>query len=549
MKTFKKVYLIIGSVAALSLFGCTKLDQQLNSALTLNEAANALGPNGTSLLLQTAYVDLGNPFTDMGNIFALEEVTTDECLVPTRGGDWDDNGKWRSLHQHSWSVDGVDVFVNQFNALNKMNFDATNVLAFKPTPVQAAEARFIRAIALYQLFDLFGQYPFRPPGDNLLNAPVVYRGDSAINFIISELTAILPTLSATNPIYQANPDAARFLLMRCYLNKGAFLNRTTPTFADADMQQVITLGNTIINSGKYKLTANYFDNFSVDNGTKSTEGIFAYQNFSGVTINNSGIHNRWWPTLHYNQGLPGAIGGWNGFSTVADFYNTFGVAATPTQTPADTALDTRLGGRFYAGATNVSGLRPGILVGQQYDRTGAPLKDRKGNNLSYSSNIAADLKETGANLEITGLRAVKYVPDYTGNLGNYGDNKAGNWLMMFRYADVMLMVAEAKMRATSTDNAGALLLVNQIRTARGAAPLTSTMTLVNTSSTYAPNTLLAERGRELYWEGVRRTDLIRFGMFTKAWAYKAASDPKYLLFPIPSAALAVNPNLKQNGNY
>lgn len=549
MKTFNKKNLIIGSVAALSLFGCTKLDQKLNSALTQSQTSNALGTNGTALLLQTAYVDLGVPFTDMGAIFALQEVPTDECLVPTRGGDWDDNGKWRALHQHSWSVDGVDVFANQFNSLNKTNFDATNVLAFKPTPAQSAEARFIRAIAMYQLFDLFGQIPFRNPGDNLLNAPIVYRGDSAINFIISELTAVLPTLSAANPIYQANPDAARFLLMRCYLNKGAFLNRTAPTFADADMQQVITLGNTIINSGKYKLTTNYFDNFSVDNSAKSTEGIFAYRNASGVTVNNSGIHNRWWPTLHYNQGLPGGIGGWNGFSTVADFYNTFGVTSTPTLTPTDTLLDTRLGGRFYAGATDVSGLRPGFLVGQQYDKAGAPLKDRKGNNLSYTPNIATDLKENGANLEITGLRAVKYVPDYTGNLTNYGDNKGGNWLMMFRYADVLLMVAEAKMRAASPDNAGALQLVNQIRTARGAAQLTNTMTLVNTSNTYAPNTLLAERGRELYWEGVRRTDLIRFGVFTKAWAYKPASDPKYMLFPIPSAALAVNPNLKQNGNY
>ncbi len=541
--------IVIGSLLALSVAGCTKLDQNLNSALTSTQAANALGANGTALLLSTAYTDLGVPYSDMGNIFALEEVTTDECLVPTRGGDWDDNGKWRALHQHTWSVDGVDVFLGQFNALNKANFDATNVLAFNPSPAQAAEARFIRALALYQLLDLYGQYPFRNPGDNLLNAPKVLRGDSALTFIISELTTILPTLSASSPIYTASPDAARVLLMKCYLNRGAFANRATPTFADADMQQVITLGTTIINSKKYDFTPNYFDNFSVDNGTKSTEGIFAYRNASGVTVNNSGIHNRWWPTLHYNEGLPGGIGGWNGFSTVADFYNMFGITTTPTQTPADTALDKRLGGRFYAGSTNISGLRPGILVGQQYDAAGTPLKDRKGNNLSYTPNVSPDLKETGTNLEITGLRAVKYVPDYTANLANYGNSRSGNWLMLFRYPDVVLMVAEAKMRAAAADNAGALVMVNSLRAARGASALTSSMTLVNTTNTYAPNTLLAERGREMYWEGVRRTDLIRFGVFTKAWAYKAASDPKYLVFPIPTQALAANPNLKQNGNY
>jgi hypothetical protein len=186
-------------------------------------------------------------------------------------------------------------------------------------------------------------------------------------------------------------------------------------------------------------------------------------------------------------------------------------------------------------------------VGQQYDASGTPLKDRKNNPLNYTPNIAADLKESGPNLEITGIRGVKYVPDYSNNLINY-NNTAGNWLMLFRYPDVVLMVAEAKMRAAAPDNAGALALVNALRVARGAAPLAS-MTLVNPANVYAPNTLLAERGRELYWEVVRRTDLIRFGVFTKAWAYKAADSDKYLVFPIPTQALAANPNLKQNNGY
>jgi hypothetical protein len=92
-----------------------------------------------------------------------------------------------------------------------------------------------------------------------------------------------------------------------------------------------------------------------------------------------------------------------------------------------------------------------------------------------------------------------------------------------------------------------LTLVNALRTARGAAPLAS-MTLVSATN-YAPNTLLAERGRELYWEWVRRTDLIRFGVFLRPWPYKTADDPKNLLFPVPAQALAANPNLKQNPGY
>ena len=549
MNSYKIIKLAsISFISVIFFAGCTKLDQSLNSTLTNTQAANALGANGTQLLLQSAYNDVGGPYTDLGNIPALEEVTSDECVVPTRSSDWDDNGKWRSLKLHTFGADGVDIIINQFNSLNKLNFDATNVLAFNPTKVQAAEARFLRSLALYQLLDLFGQYPFRNPGDNLLNAPKVYSGDSAVSFIINELTTIIPDLPATNGIDKANVDAANMLLMKLYLNRGAFKNRATPTFDDADMQKVITLGTAIMNSGKYSYSANYFDNFSPTNSS-SKEGIFAYPNTSGVATNNSGIHNRWWPTLHYNSYRPLAPqAGWNGFSTVADFYNTFGVNTVPTQTPADTLLDTRLGGRFYKGCTDVSGIRPGLLIGQQYYEDGTKVKDRQGNPLIFNTNFSPDLHETGTLLEDVGIRVVKYVPDFSGNGKNYGGGTSGNWLMIFRYPDVVLMVAEAKMRASAADNAGALAMVNQLRLARGAAPMT-TMVLVNPNNVDDPNTLLAERGRELYWEVVRRTDLIRFGVFMKPWELKPASDATHLVFPIPSTALAANPNLKQNPGY
>ena len=155
MKRYNSYFKILAAFIVTVIFGsCTKLDQQLNSALTNEQAANALGANGTQLLLQTAYNDVGNPYSDPGNIFALEEVTADQCVVPTRAGDWDDNGKWRALKKHTWQADGVDVIIGQYNALNKLNFDATNVLAFGPTNAQAAEAKFLRALAVYQLLDL-----------------------------------------------------------------------------------------------------------------------------------------------------------------------------------------------------------------------------------------------------------------------------------------------------------------------------------------------------------------------------------------------------------
>jgi hypothetical protein len=543
IKTAYKYLLLLCIVGAST--GCTKLHEDLNSTLTNPQTAAALGANGTALLLNAAYADLGGPLTAQDLLFSLEENTSDEALVPTRGGDWDDNGVWRVLHAHTWNADHQYI-LNVFNALNKASFDATNVLAFNPTPAQAAEARFIRSLVLYYLLDLYGQYPIRDPGEDLRKAPIVRSGADAIDFIISELNAILPNLPATNDPSRANPDACRTLLMKCYLQKGAFVNRAAPTFAAADLTQVINLGNTIINSNKYSYNANFFDNFNPNNTTSAAspkEAIFTYLNNSGVSTNNSGITARWNMTSHYNQYTPAnPNAGWNGFTTISDFYNAFNTGSGATAFgPADTLLDSRLGGRYYPGATNVSGLRPGFLVGQQYNEAGVAIKDRKGNPLAFTPAIATDMKETGNNLEVTGIRVVKYPPDYPNYQGS-----AGNDLMIFRYPDVVLMVAEAKAR--SNDNAGALTMVNALRAARGAPALT-TMTLVNPNNVEDPKTLLAERGRELYWESHRRTDLIRFGVFTKPWQYKTSFDAKNLVFPVPNQALAANPNLKQNAGY
>jgi hypothetical protein len=560
-----KKYIKLLTLLSVTAVGCTKLDQSLTGSLTNSQVSGALGTAGVGLLLNGAYSDLGGPFTGQDQVFSLEENSTDESLVPTRGGDWDDNGVWRVIHNHTWNADHGQV-LSVFNNLNKINFDATNVLGFSPSKQQAAEARFLRALALYHLLDLYNQFPLRNPGDNLLNAPTVMSGAAGGQFIITELTTILPDLPATSTNKgQATQSACKALLMKCYLNKGAWANRATPTFADADMQQVITLGNSIISSGNYSYMADYFKNFSALNDA-STENIFVYVNQSGVSANNSGPQGRWCMTLHYNQETdynPNA--GWNGFSTMGDFYSSFG-AVTPLTGVAnwasigainnpDTIRDKRLGGRYYPGVTDVSGQRPGLMIGQQYNEAGVALKDRKGAPLAFNPTIASTMQETGANLEVTGIRVEKYAPDFTNGTKYYQSN-AGNDIVILRYSDVVLMVAEAKLRAATPDAAGALTLVNGLRAARGAAPMVAPLTLLD-NGTYAgisstvdnPNCLLAERGRELYWESQRRTDLIRFGVFTKAWQYKPTDDAKYLLYPIPSQALASNPNLTQNPGY
>jgi hypothetical protein len=298
------------------------------------------------------------------------------------------------------------------------------------------------------------------------------------------------------------------------------------------------------------LRPNYFDNFGPNNATTGKEAIWSWPNNGSSNnggINAGGINARWMMTLHYNSWdknntYGGA--GWNGFSTVADFYNTFeGHGDGTPNTVIDTTKDQRLGGRFYPGVTNESGLRPGLLAGLQKNEAGVGEVDRHGNALTFTPQVS--LVETDKNtLEITGIRIVKYPPDYSAYSG--GNQK--NQLQIFRFADVLLMIAEAKLRQGTPDAAGALTLVNQVRTTRGATAWGS-VTLVNTGNVSDPNTLLAERGRELYWESWRRQDLIRFGVFLKPWALKPSDDPKYLLFAIPSDQLVANPNLKQNAGY
>jgi hypothetical protein len=542
----KSKFFIISSLVLVGI-SCTKLDQKLGGDVVFTPSSGV----ATSLLNGT-YNDLTGLLHGQDQIFSLMENTTDESLVPTRGGDWDDGGVWRVLHNHTWTaIHGQPISV--FNGLGKLESDALATLASSPTAVEADEAYFLRTVAQFYYLDLFGQVPYRTIAEyNSIKAAPVMDPASAIDTMTTTLNGIISRniLPATNAPYRANIDAAKFLLMKVLLNKGAYLNRQAPTFDDADMQQVVTLGTQIASSGKYSLTANYFDNFGPNNATTGKEAIWSWPNngsSNNAGINAGGINARWMMTLHYNSWdknntYGGA--GWNGFSTVADFYNTFeGHGDLTPNTVIDTTKDSRIGGRSYPGVTSESGLRPGLLAGLQKNEAGVGEVDRHGNALTFTPEVS--LVETNpVTLEISGIRVVKYPPDYTA----YSGGNQRNQLQIFRFADVVLMVAEAKLRQGTPDNAGALALVNTLRTTRGASTWAS-ITLVNPDNVDDPNTLLAERGRELYWESWRRQDLIRFGVFLKPWALKPSDDPKYLLFAIPSDQLVANPNLKQNAGY
>jgi len=506
-------------LVAFTISSCTKLDEKLNSTLTAEQAEASVTPE--SLLLST-YYSMQPAFIDIGlGFWSLQEHPSDECAGPTRATDWDDNGKWRALHQHKWDATHP-IITTAFENLLVMQYNATNVLRFKPSKEVAAEARFLRAYSMFCVLDGWGQVPFRDYNEDLKTMPKVLKDTAALNYIVTELNAIIPDLlpRSSTTSYQANQDAARALLMKCYLNKGAFVNRQSPTFDNADMQKVVDIAGQITG---YTLTANYFDNFSPNDEINSTENIWGYKSSAGANAtptNGGDVIQRWMPTLHYNQNP----GGWNGFCTLEAFYNKF------------TTTDIRRSSTF-AGLTDISGLTAGFLIGQQYNQNGVALKDRKGDPLSFIAKINPSLQENDpATLEITGIRVLKFLPQYINGVA-VASNPT-NVQPFLRYGDVVLMKAEAQLRMGNT--ADALATVNALRMVRKAGALAS----------LSLNDMIDERGREMYWEGWRREDLIRFGTFLLPNEAKAnTSDPKYLLFPIPVNDLASNTNLKQNDGY
>jgi len=515
---------LYSSALLLAVFSCTKLDEKFKGDLTASQVS-ATAAN-TTALLANVYTATSTPFQDRSEIYALSEISTDELVAPTRASDWDDNGAWRQLHLQKW--DGNHIYVRLcFNNLCGVVFAATDILRYSPTTQQQAEARFLRAWAMYWLLDMFDQVPYREPGESVIQEAKVRKGMDAMNYIISEINAVKADLP-DGPAGLANKDAAKVFLMKIYLNKAVYANRAAPVFAVTDMDSVISLADDIINTNKYSFTPNYFDNFSPNNTVIGKENIWTEENVGGVTPT-AIIRGRWTAVMHYNQFPVGT----NGWTTTPDFYNKFEVT------------DKRRGAAYVSpgGLANPGNrINVGFMVGQQYNlTTDVPLKDRTGQPLIFTPEVK--IIETGPNLEVTGIRPNKYPIDYANEASRLSDND----YVYFRLADVLLMKAEAILRGGTATAAGTygsapLALVNSIRTtaSRGASALLS----------IDLDGLLDERGRELYTECWRRQDLIRFGKFLQPFYDKDyTSDPKYLLFAIPVQQLAVNSNLSQNPDY
>jgi hypothetical protein len=270
------------------------------------------------------------------------------------------------------------------------------------------------------------------------------------------------------------------------------------------MNKVIQYAAAVMAEG-YKLNTDYFSNFK---GTgPSTEII--------LTARQGSPQNRVYMTLHYNQNPSG----WNGFATLADFYAKFDPADKRRGIPAGSVPGLPFG-------TNFSGIGLGVLTGQQKKDDGTDLVDtRTGLPLQFSPDVPLSGAATNK-----GYRVMKYHPAFYDKY------------VLLRFGEVYLNMIEAKVRGGSDPSSPttALADINVLRALRGAPPLAA-VTL---------DDVLDERGRELYWEGLRRIDLIRFGKFNEPWAEKGDNTDAYrVLFSIPQLAIDSNPNLKQNKGY
>ena len=207
MKIFKISYALLLGGAMLS---CTKLNQKLRSEV--DSASSSVTAAG---LLQSTYESMNGPYQDQAGIWCQQEMTTDECVGPTRAGDWDDNGVWRVLHAHTWAADHGFAAGN-FNGLLQTQFAASSVLARSPSTQQAAEARFIRALSMFTVLDIWDQVPYRGDISDLKVLPETKKGKDCADFLITELEAIINDLPNGTPTtaIKANKNAARALLMK-----------------------------------------------------------------------------------------------------------------------------------------------------------------------------------------------------------------------------------------------------------------------------------------------------------------------------------------------
>ena len=464
-------------------------------------------------------LDEGSQVAFIRMLFNCEELPTDEAVVA-----WNDQ-TIKDFHNLKWTADdpflkGIyarciyDVtLINEYlreaadAKLAERNISGTDADDIKKS---RAEARFLRAFNYWVMLDLFGKSTFITEADAVGTAlPGEKSRADLFTYIESELKGIESSLAAAKTAEYGRVDqgAAWALLARLYLNAGVYTGTTRYTDA-------ITYANKVIGGG-YSLYADYRKVFMADNDKAKNEFMFA--------INCDGLRTQAYGNttffVHCASGDDhdeyGVSGGWYGYRTTKGLADLFPDLSGNTDKRAMFTTTKYGTGAAQMALTDISNFDQGLHV-------------NKYKNIRSDGGPISDVQRNFADVDFP----------------------------VFRLSEMYLIYAEAVLRGgTGGDAATALTYINLIRARAGATPFVAGD--LSPTATGLQN-ILNERGRELYWEGHRRTDLIRYGQLTTGtylWQWKGgvasgtAVDTKYNIFPIPSTNRTSNPNLTQNAGY
>jgi hypothetical protein len=514
---------------------CTKLDE--SSVLYDRVTGSQFGK--TDLEVSSA---VGAAYSNLAGIggnnhyLPLNEVTTDEMIVPTRGADWGDGGHWVRLKRHSYTStdplpsNGWNFCYTGISTCNRLIATLTTINT-APALAYIPELKVLRAVYYYWLLDWYGNVPLSIDYNDT-KPPANSTKQQVYDFVEKELLENSKLLKKTGPsdvstYGRVNYYTGYACLAKLYLNAQVYTGT-------AQWDKAIAACDEIINSGKYALTANYVDNFS-QNNQNSTEFIWAIP-FDHVKFKG---FNMGMMTLSYLNQQTYNINAqpWNGFATVAEFYNSY---IDPAQNPGPQGTVVGLDPKGTPTIGTLDKRLSNFLVGPQFSSTGVRLlddgaeaDDPDGKPFTFTPYI--NQLEPQAWRQ-AGARISKW-QFYSGMTSDLDNDFA-----IYRYADILLTKAEALARKSSNWNdATALALVNQIRQQHGGVTPYATMTA---------GTFLAERSREMFSEAWKRQDMIRFGTFNDAFQFHAKdADTHVNVFPIPETQINANKNLKQNPGY
>lgn len=470
-------------------------------------------------------------------IYDYNTLTTDEAIIPIRGGNWYDGGLWENMYDHTWTATDTDLY-NVWKYLYKVIVLSTKSLEtiekYKALLTEqqrvdyAAEVRAVRAMYYYYAMDMFGRIPILQSSTQKTADIRQSNRSDVFWYVVKELQDVAPLLANKHSNLQGNyygrvtRPVAWFLLAKLSLNAEVY---TDDDWTDSSRPDGKTImfdinGNKknawqtcvhycdLITAAGYTLEADYSKNFAVHN-EGSTENIFTIPLDKNLYLNEFHYLFR---SRHYAHG--GAYSGASENGTCATLH-TMAVNGFGTETP-----DARLDMNFYTGKVEVDGKYVTM-------EDGTPLEYKP---LAVEKNLTAS-----PYLETAGARMKKYEVDRTA----YSDGRMpDNDIVLYRYADVLLMKSEAKVRNGESGDEE----MNAVRSRVGMPSLSATL-----------NNLLNERLLELVWEGWRRQDMIRFGTYCKQYDIHTPSEADKkgytTVFPIPEKAHELNPNLKQNPGY